>query len=867
MLSLVNEKCIPAVLPELCIPRQKLMKKLKTGGRFIYIGAPAGSGKTVSALLWNSVCELEKRKSLWISLDAYDNVPSVFYKLLCAVFCSSQPENENMRSLLTDTAFSTSPVEHTVRLIAEMQPDESLYTLTFDDLHLLNNPDVLKSLPMVLKRLPNSFTVLFLSRNEPPEQLRALFRDEKTALIDREALRFSENELKAYYRSLGLVLTDEEAGLVLMATGGLAIGINAIAKSTGIKTPGIESSKTEYVFANYIREQLWESWDEGLRAFLLKTSVVDEMTEELAATLTGRKDAGKILHELYASNTFVSQVGKDLFRYHHLFLDFLREMAKESGIKLTALYKTAAKYYLDVKQYLVARHYAVQSGNDGIILKVIHQFNQYTNPLLDEYAAYSKIFSRDVLPKGICDRHPYLYTSIMEGAWISSDTKTVEHAWDKLREYLPVIALKYPRMLETVILEICVDYRKSFAGMIESFSRLPSIIRLSKRYQVSTLSLQLPFVHRSIRDFSELANDDLEKLAGSFGRLLYDLLPTVKLCFLSAFSLEKNRLDEALVYALKAKEASANISSPEIIFCACNHLSAVYLATGNEALLKASLAETEHYLQKSGARFLDRNFLAWKTKILLMNADKKAAQEWLDNYFVSDDEAGFEEHVLLERVPLERIPLYKVFQYFTTARAYMALNKGGKALGIIRSLIQFARDYRRPLDLVESLTLKACLEWASGSRGEAVVSLEEALLETQSRNFIRIIADEGSAIVPVLKRLVSSVQSENYTGALSRAYVTEILLAAHKTSQLYRGLTVNFKKSGKPVKLSKQQKKMLEFLAQGYKNAEIARISGLALPTVKGHLMLAYEKLEVNNSMDAILKARTLGFLSPELLP
>jgi len=55
---------------------------------------------------------------------------------------------------------------------------------------------------------------------------------------------------------------------------------------------------------------------------------------------------------------------------------------------------------------------------------------------------------------------------------------------------------------------------------------------------------------------------------------------------------------------------------------------------------------------------------------------------------------------------------------------------------------------------------------------------------------------------------------------------------------------------------------MLELLAQGYKNQEIVRLTGLALPTVKGHLTLAYEKLDVNNAMDAILKARALGFLS-----
>ena len=857
MISFTNEKCIPAALPEICIPRQELMKKLHLarGKRFIYIDSPAGSGKTVTALLWNAAFEQGPKhsKALWLSLDAYDNVPSVFYKLFSAVLFSTQPGNENMHRLLSDPAFSASPVEHTVRLISELLPDECNYSLTLDDLHLINNPDILKSLAIILKRLPGSFIVLFLSRNEIPQPLRVLLRDEKTALVRADALRFSEKELKTYFRSFGRSLTKEECELILMATGGFAIGINAIAKSSLVKeTGGALIGSAQKGFANYIRRQLWERWNKELQSFLLKTSIVDEITETLAAKLTRRKDAGKILRELCASNTFVSQSGKDMFRYHHLFLDFLRDMAKESSIKLAPLYKAAAKYYLDSKQYLIAKHYAVQSSDDKIIVQVIYQFNQYTNPALDEYTAYSKIFSLNDLPEGVCNKYPYLYTSIMESAWISGDSAAVEHAWDKLREYLPAIALKYPKLLETVMLSIFVDYRKSFTQLIEEFSKLLPTIRPNKRYQASTLLLQLPFAHRSIRDFYDFADESVRKIVDrSFSPFLYDLYKTMQLCILSALSLEKNRIDEALDYALQAAKAVSDRGSPELIFCTHNHLCAVYLAMGNEVLLNKALSETERFIEKNNAHYLYRNFLAWKTKILLFDANKKAAEDWLENYFVSDDEKV-----------LGKVPLYKVFQYFTTVRACLVLNMSSRALILIEALIQFAKDYRRPLDLAEALTLKASLEWASGSSAEAAASLEKALIEMQGRNFIRIIADEGSAVIPILKRIFASICKKDYKGNLTRAYITEVILAAHIVSKRHRGITANFKKISKIVKLSKQQKKMIELLSHGYKNQEIAKLCNLAIPTVKGHLLLAYEKLEVNNAMDAVLKARELGLVA-----
>ncbi|MDR0443018.1 MAG: hypothetical protein LBH44_06400, partial [Treponema sp.] len=501
MAALLNEKCTPAALPEICAPRRELMLKMRraAASRFIYLGAPAGSGKTVTALLWSAATA--SGQALWIGLDTYDNIPSVFYKLLASVLCSIQPDNENMQAILADPNFSSMPVENTVRLLAELLPDENQYTLTLDDLHLISNPDILKSLPLVLKRLPRSFTVLFLSRNEPPQEFRELFRDESTALIGAAELRFSETELKDYFLSLGRSLTKEETGFALLASGGLAINVNAIAKSRRI-----DSENIEYAFERFIREYLWENWDKRLRDFMLKTSVVDEMNAQLAAALTGRKDAPVVLLELCANNTFISRAGQDMFRYHHLFLDFLRNMAKECSLNLSAANMAAAKYYLEAKQYLPARTCAVRSGDEELILKVMYQFQQYSSPSLDEYIAYSKLFNRDTLPEKICDRYPFLYTALMETAWMSGDTKGAEYAWDKLWKHIPKVAVKFPQFLETVILETVVDYRKSMTKLMTGFSLLPPIVKPNKQYAVASLTIQLPFTHRCIRDFSEFAD-------------------------------------------------------------------------------------------------------------------------------------------------------------------------------------------------------------------------------------------------------------------------------------------------------------------------------------------------------------------------
>ena len=154
---MLSEKFMPAALPEVCAPRRSLIG---------YVGAPAGSGKTVSTLLWLKAC---KRKVVWIGLDRYDNAPTVFFKLLATGLLSVQPENVGMRRVLASPSFSASPVEHVIMMLAEMQPPTERYALVLDDVHLVTNREIMKALPAVLKRLPGAFAVFLLSRNELPD--------------------------------------------------------------------------------------------------------------------------------------------------------------------------------------------------------------------------------------------------------------------------------------------------------------------------------------------------------------------------------------------------------------------------------------------------------------------------------------------------------------------------------------------------------------------------------------------------------------------------------------------------------------------------------------------------------------------------
>jgi LuxR family maltose regulon positive regulatory protein len=157
--------------------------------------------------------------------------------------------------------------------------------------------------------------------------------------------------------------------------------------------------------------------------------------------------------------------------------------------------------------------------------------------------------------------------------------------------------------------------------------------------------------------------------------------------------------------------------------------------------------------------------------------------------------------------------------------------------------------------------LLAALEWAAGKKKEATAILEEALERLQAYGLTRIVIDEGAAVLPILKRIALKTGKQGYTGRLKHEFVSECMISAYAFAQQHKGVTANFVQQLKPVKLSKQQRNILTLLSKGYTNAMIVEETGLKITTIKTHTSLAYQKLDVNSAMDAVLKARELGLI------
>jgi len=847
-----NDKYVPTPLPEICAPRHELLKLYDRAeeNRLALVCAPAGCGKTVSTLLW---VKDSGRRSIWIGLDEYDNAPFVFYKLFCTGIMSVQPDNAKMEEILNSQAFYSSPVEHTINLLLEFNKGEQSYALILDDMHTITNKSILKSLPYILKRIPHSFAIMLLSRNKPQEEFDEFLGSRNGVVISANELSFSADEIRRYYSALGRSISIEQAQKVFDSTGGWAIGINALSQSEHFAV----AQGGGQILKNYINKNIWEKWDEDLREFMLLTSAADEMDAEVCGTLTSVSNASSVLDRLVNQNLFAVKTSSSTYRYHHLFSDYLRDKLKERpDIDVRALTLKLANLYFERQNFFTALDYYVRAESQSGINKCFLQLNSnYLDFSVEEWFNYFSVFVFDKLPEKFIKNNISL---VIEAAWanyLNGNAEATLRYIDMVYDYIASENNLNTMMENDLLGFICTirfaDFRKGLYEYTEDFAEwvnsLPDQDKENINIYTPSFTQNFPYMHRSFSDCLEIVLDmdnRLQTIKEVFGSIFNKEVDVFCYCTSAGLYYEQNKLEKAYETIILAQNELKKKLRFEIQFCVYMLLSQILNTMGKT---KESKSKREYFavrIKEENALYLNPNFLAVDTKYKLWNADQEAAKIWLNQIFVTND---------------EQLRFYKLYQYFTTARAFIVLSEQDKAMEYLEKLKKLGSDYRRPLDIAEAGVLQAALQWVAGSKKEAVCGLEEVLLSMQPYRAVRIIADEGAAVLPILKKIAIKVDKANYEGQLNGRYLNQVMLCAYEVSKRQKGITAHI--SQMPVKLSKQQKYVLTLLAQGYKNAEIVEITGLTLNTIRAHTKIAYQKLGVNKAVDAVLEAKRLGII------
>ena len=314
------------------VARRALLSRLSEDHpwvRLVVISAPAGWGKTCLLRDWRLADT--GSGTAWMSVDAGDNDPVRFWAhVIAGVAHVSAGFGAAALPVLTapgavglDTVLSM--------LVNELAALPVPLTLVFDDYHLVSSQEVLHSVAFLVAHLPPGVRIALAARADPELPLARLRARGELLEIRADDLRFTEDETAALLNgTMGLALAPADIRALQHRTEGWAAGLHLAGLSLrGRPHPSAfirAFAGDDRQIVDYLLAEVLDGLPAEIRAFLLRTSVLDRLSGPLCDAVTGGKGAQRILEEMERSNLFLVRLDtrRRWYRYHHLFGDLLR---------------------------------------------------------------------------------------------------------------------------------------------------------------------------------------------------------------------------------------------------------------------------------------------------------------------------------------------------------------------------------------------------------------------------------------------------------------------------------------------------------------------------------------------------------------
>lgn len=869
---------VPQLRPSL-VPRPHLIEKLnrglQQGCKLTLISAPAGFGKTTLVSEWIADCE---RPFAWLSLDEGDADLQRFLTYFIAALQTVLPAvGTGMMAALQSPQLP--PIESSLTtLLNEIAgvPDNFLFVL--DDYHLVDAQPVDKALTFLLDHLPPQMHLVITTREDPNFPLARLRVRGQLTECRAADLRFTVEETAVFLNQfMGLNLSEANIATLEARTEGWIAGLQLAAMSLRGHQDDVDSFINAFTGSHrfvldYLVEEVLHQQPESVQKFLLQTAVLNQLTGPLCNALTGESNSQEILETLERANLFLIPLDNERrwYRYHHLFADLLRQRLQQSATEsiVNALHIRASQWYEANGLELEAFHHAAKANDVDRAARLIEGRGL---PLYFRAEATPVRRWLDALPEAEFKARPSLWVTyasvlIMTGRMDSSIEEILQVAEtglqdaardDKTNDLLGQIAairamLGVPKnQVDTII----TQSRRALEYLHPDNAPMRTITTwtLGYAYQIqgnraaASRAYEETLAHsqKSGNIMTEIAattslgqiqetENQLHLAVESFQRIL-ELMgdpPWPGACEafvgLARIHFQWNDLEAAEKYGqqgLALARRMENVDTP----AACGILLArVKLAQGDVASAMTLLAEAEQFVQQRHFEHWVGAVTAARIQTLLHQGDLTAAAQLAEKH----------------NLPLSQ------------ARVKLAQGDPSAALAALEPVRQQAEENNWADKRLQAMILQSLAYEAAGESERSVQLLDEALALAAPGGLIRLFVDEGAPMA----RLLYDALARGVEPGFVRQLLAAFPAASAKSAQTSPPPEVE---AGFVEPLSEREIEVLQLIAEGLTNQEVANRLYLSLHTVKVHARNIYGKLGVKNRTQAVAKARALGILKP----
>lgn len=873
------------------VPRPQLMARLHgaLSCALTLVTAPAGYGKTTLLQSW--IAELEAiavvqptaaapaPQLTWLALAPSDDEPAHFLATLVAALAEI-PGLE--LGLVRELAASLEVPARAVltALSQSLAAVPAHVVLVLDDYHLITAPAIHASLAEWLARMPPNLHLVIASRTLPPLPLARLRGRGQLAEIGANELQLTPAETATLLRELlGDQLHDDGIASLHERTGGWAAGLQLAALALRARPEADHNALLaqlaghEHFSFDYLRDEVLCAQPPAIRRFLLRTAVLDELSEELCDAVVGGRTARRSLAYLVANQLFVLPVDpwQRHVRYHPLFHDLLRSCLRETPAQIPALHRRAAAWYEEQGQIAAAVEHRLRAGDHAAVARLIeaHGDRMWTQAEMQQLCRWV-----EQLPWAVQVAHPRLRLLYSWALLMCGQPARAEACLDMVAAQLDrepaagseltglLLAIRAPIRALRDPAAALADYQAAAAQLPVSAVSWRSAVALGSGFaalaagdltrsglafaQASALCREAGNLYAAVyasyyRGRVIAEQGQLRQAAATFEDAVTlarapesptPLLASWGYLGLSEVCHERNDLSTATAHALEALQMGRQRENAETFSRALLCLARINTSLGqlDEALVFLGQAE-------GAAR-------AAQLSRVLSEVQLCQARAWLAQQNLpaaARVAAELDAPEIVRGSPEERACL------LLRARLWIAQGQLPEAAAILRGLIDGATTYGA--QRLEAHVLLAHCLCSTGERAAGLAMLHPALTQGRLEGYQRAFLDVGPPLVPLLRAALQHEIEVAFTAALLQSFTLPPTDLPPTRPALVEPLTAT-------------ERALLELVAAGLANQQLAETLHISLNTVKWHLKNIYGKLGACSRTAAVAAARELRLLS-----
>jgi LuxR family maltose regulon positive regulatory protein len=893
------------------------------------VSAPAGFGKTTLLSEWVRECN-PRTRAAWLSLDKGDNDPIRFVSYLVAALQTVWPGiGESAMAMLQSfqgmqpsvgLSTRTSPTESALTLlINEVSAEAAACVLVLDDYHVVEAQAVHEALGFFLDHLPHHLHVAIATRADPPLPLARLRARHQLTELRAADLRFAPEEASAFLnRVMALSLSTEQVAALEARTEGWIVGLQMAALSLQRQEREQRSSPVSIAdsaagryILDYLADEVLSQQSEGVRTFLLRTSILDRLTSRLCdavlgdeqVEIAGLQGSQPILEYLERCNLFVTPLdGRgEWYRYHPLFADLMhRRLERTCPDLLPVLHQRAGVWCEGEGLYAEAISHALAAADHERAAALVA--SQLPSVLSRGEFGLARRWL-EALPDALIRRSPILCVArawtlpltpgdLVE-AWLEAAEAAL--AGSPYRADSPDSAARatHRQVLGNVAVLRAVLARnrgEATEKQMELVLRALEIVPERELALRCTIAMWLGLCHldlgeedaadRSFRQAWELgacSGGHWAAISAIYGRTVIArrhgrLHSVATMCrealesviepaersgrglplgggvylTLGRVLLEWNDLDGAERALTKGRA-----------LCEVNEIN----VKGGFAYARLALARGNadgipdlRQLASAGEKHLASYASALQARVWMMQAERgpghvTAAPEWAQVLYWAESrelEVADWDWDIAEQLTRAQV---RIAQY--RAQGQPNLRPVLRYLDAQLQLLQ-ERDWSE--QAIQALIARAMALEALAEEEPALAALEQAIVLAQPGGYVRIFLDEGTPMARLLYLACERGIAPQYSGKLLAAFELRDATQADLRPEVHARETII-------EPLSARECEILQLIAQGLSNRQVAQRLFISPGTVKKHTANIYGKLGVHSRTQAVARARTLGIL------